>query len=100
MKRLAQLTIKGYQQVLGPWLPKVCRYEPSCSQYALEALERHGLVRGGFMALTRVLRCNPFWPGGLDPVATVGKSGAGTSRTTTDGVVPRPAGLVKEGLRG
>ena len=60
--------VRAYQIVLGPLLPSACRYTPSCSQYAIEALERHGPWRGGMLAVRRILRCHPFRPGGYDPV--------------------------------
>lgn len=60
--------VRAYQLYLGPHLPASCRYYPSCSQYALEALERHGALRGGWLAAKRIGRCHPFRPGGFDPV--------------------------------
>jgi len=57
-----------YRLFVSPWLPAACRFEPTCSRYALEALERHGAMRGGFMTLRRILRCHPWNPGGYDPV--------------------------------
>jgi putative membrane protein insertion efficiency factor len=62
------LFVRAYQIVLSPLLPASCRYYPSCSTYAIEALERYGALRGGWLALRRLLRCNPFRPGGYDPV--------------------------------
>ncbi len=53
---------------LSPFLPHVCRFYPSCSHYALEAVEKHGILRGGWLALKRILKCQPFHPGGYDPV--------------------------------
>ena len=66
--RLAAFLIRLYQWTLSPLLGPRCRFHPSCSQYALEALERFGLVRGGWLALRRIGRCHPFHPGGYDPV--------------------------------
>ena len=60
--------VRGYQVVLSPLLPASCRFYPSCSAYALEALERHGALRGSWLALRRLARCHPFRPGGYDPV--------------------------------
>jgi uncharacterized protein len=72
LKRLPRLAliylVKGYQVSLSPLLPPSCRYYPSCSAYAVEALERHGALRGSWLALRRILRCHPFRPGGFDPV--------------------------------
>jgi hypothetical protein len=52
--------IRGYQRLLSPWLGRSCRYHPTCSQYALEALDTHGAARGGWLALKRIGRCHPF----------------------------------------
>ncbi len=60
--------IRFYQITLGCFLPRVCRFEPSCSNYAIDALRKYGLVKGGLMSILRILRCNPFSPGGYDPV--------------------------------
>lgn len=60
--------VRGYQVALSPLLPASCRYFPSCSSYAIEALERHGALRGTWLAVRRIARCNPFRPGGFDPV--------------------------------
>jgi len=62
------LSVRGYQVALSPLLPPSCRYYPTCSQYAIEALERHGAWRGSWLAARRILRCHPFRPGGYDPV--------------------------------
>lgn len=60
--------VRWYQRYLSPLKPPVCRFHPSCSQYTLEAIERYGLIRGSFMGAARIMRCNPFHPGGYDPV--------------------------------
>lgn len=60
--------VRIYQRLIGPGLPKVCRYYPSCSCYAVEALQRHGAAKGSWLAARRILRCHPFHPGGVDPV--------------------------------
>lgn len=66
--RLAIVAVRGYQRFLSPLLGANCRFHPTCSTYALEALERFGVARGGWLALRRILRCHPFHPGGCDPV--------------------------------
>lgn len=68
MKLLFILLVRGYQVSLGHLLPPACRYYPSCSTYAIEALERHGAWRGGWLGLRRIARCHPFRSGGFDPV--------------------------------
>lgn len=60
--------IRGYRTFISPLLPPACRFIPSCSQYAIEAIERHGAARGAWLAIRRVLRCHPFCQGGYDPV--------------------------------
>jgi uncharacterized protein len=57
-----------YRRVISPLLPRHCRYEPTCSTYALEAIRTHGAVRGSALAVRRIARCHPFAPGGVDPV--------------------------------
>ena len=68
MRKAVFLFIRGYRLAVSPFLGNVCRFYPSCSHYAEGAVAHHGLVRGGWMALRRVLRCHPFHAGGLDPV--------------------------------
>ncbi len=68
MKGLLSKALQGYKRWLSPALPPACRYVPSCSEYAQEALERHGVVKGILLALWRVLRCHPLAHGGYDPV--------------------------------
>ena len=63
--------IRSYRLVISPWLPRACRFHPSCSAYAREAIEVHGPWRGGWLAARRLLRCHPFHPGGFDPVPRV-----------------------------
>lgn len=60
--------VRAYQLAVSPFLPPSCRFHPSCSHYAIEALERHGPMRGVWLAIKRILRCHPWHPGGHDPV--------------------------------
>jgi putative membrane protein insertion efficiency factor len=62
------LLIRFYQTAISPFTPSVCRYEPSCSSYAFEAIKMHGLFYGGFLATKRILSCNPWGGSGYDPV--------------------------------
>jgi len=66
--QLAIWVVRAYQRAVSPALPSSCRYYPTCSQYAVEALERYGLVKGSWLSLKRIARCHPFHPGGFDPV--------------------------------
>jgi len=66
--RLLIVPVIGYRRFVSPLLPPVCRFYPSCSEYALEALRTHGAVRGLWLAVRRLARCHPFNPGGYDPV--------------------------------
>ncbi len=68
MWRAPYLLVRIYQRLLSPLLPATCRYEPSCSEYAAEALRAHGLRRGSALAARRILRCHPWRAGGHDPV--------------------------------
>jgi len=68
MRRLLMGCIRFYQRFISPLKPPMCRFYPTCSQYALEAVARHGVWRGGYLALRRLLKCHPFHPGGYDPV--------------------------------
>lgn len=68
MKRLLLGPIGAYQRWISPSRPRRCRYEPTCSAYAVEAIDRHGAARGLLLAAWRLLRCNPFSHGGFDPV--------------------------------
>ena len=66
--RVAVALLDFYKRLLSPLLPRACRFEPTCSVYARQAIERHGLARGLGLAVRRLARCHPFHPGGLDPV--------------------------------
>jgi len=68
MSKLLQLLIRAYQLLLSPFLGNHCRFTPSCSQYAAEAIERHGALKGSWLALKRIGRCHPLCEGGHDPV--------------------------------
>jgi hypothetical protein len=68
MKRVLLALIDGYRILLSPFFGTQCRFFPSCSAYAREAIETHGAWRGSWLAVWRILRCNPWHPGGVDPV--------------------------------
>ncbi len=68
IKKSLILLIDFYKKAISPYLPDACRFTPTCSQYAKQALQKHGVIKGGWLALYRVLRCNPFGKGGYDPV--------------------------------
>lgn len=68
MKRVALAVIRFYQRRLSPGAPPACRFQPTCSHYAYDAIDGYGVVRGGAMAAWRLLRCNPLNDGGFDPV--------------------------------
>lgn len=68
MARVLRALVAAYRYLASPLLGRNCRFFPSCSEYAMEALERHGAVRGSWLALRRVARCHPWHPGGCDPV--------------------------------
>jgi len=66
VRLLALAAIRIYQLLISPLLPRACRFYPSCSQYALEAIGRYGIARGGWLAISRLARCHPWHPGGVD----------------------------------
>jgi len=68
MRTILVSLLKFYKAAVSPWLPPSCRFVPTCSEYACEAIERHGALRGSWMGLRRLLRCHPFHSGGYDPV--------------------------------
>ena len=68
MKRLMLALIRFYRRAISPYTAPTCRYIPTCSQYAIEALTKYGVIKGGLLAVWRILRCNPFAKGGYDPV--------------------------------
>lgn len=67
-KRLLLGAIRFYRRNISGMYPPCCRFHPTCSTYALQAVEKYGALKGGFLALKRILKCNPFHPGGYDPV--------------------------------
>ncbi|HZQ96113.1 MAG TPA: membrane protein insertion efficiency factor YidD [Candidatus Sulfotelmatobacter sp.] len=67
-QRVTLQLLRGYKWMISPMLPPACRFVPTCSEYAMEAVERFGAFRGGWLALGRLLRCHPFVRGGYDPV--------------------------------
>ena len=68
MKRVLIAVLRFYKRRISPLLPNACIYTPTCSEYAMEAIEKHGVIKGMGLAIWRVLRCNPFAKGGYDPV--------------------------------
>ena len=74
VRRLAILPIRAYQRLVAPLLPPCCRFTPTCSHYAVEAIGRNGTLRGSLQAAWRILRCNPLSAGGEDPVPRLGRS--------------------------
>lgn len=67
-KRLLILPIRFYQRFISPMLPPACRFTPTCSQYAVEAIQKHGALKGSYLAIRRILRCHPWGDSGYDPV--------------------------------
>lgn len=67
-RKIARWLIKAYQMMISPYLGPACRFYPSCSEYASQAIDRYGLWKGGWLAGKRLSRCHPFHPGGVDPV--------------------------------
>ena len=68
IKTLLITLIKGYRLLISPLFPPACRFHPTCSQYAIEALETFGIIQGSWLAIKRILRCHPYHPGGYDPI--------------------------------
>ena len=69
-RSIAIAALRGYKRFVSPVLPPACRFVPTCSEYAAEAIEKHGVLRGGTLAVRRLVRCGPWHPGGYDPVPT------------------------------
>lgn len=94
-QRALILLVRGYRLILSPWLGSSCRFEPTCSAYALDALQRHGAAAGTYLGAARVLRCHPWCDGGFDPVPAQPPSlfrrfstSAATSSTPSDKTSP------------
>jgi putative membrane protein insertion efficiency factor len=68
MRRMLSLLLLGYHKLLSPWLPAACRFYPTCSVYASQAVQKHGIVKGIYLSLHRFGRCHPWSAGGYDPV--------------------------------
>ncbi|MDP3683562.1 MAG: membrane protein insertion efficiency factor YidD [Ignavibacteria bacterium] len=68
MKHIFILFIRGYQKIISPMFPPSCRFYPTCSEYAVQAFSKYGVIKGGAKATWRILRCNPFNKGGFDPL--------------------------------
>jgi uncharacterized protein len=66
--------IRGYRRFISPLFPPTCRFQPTCSQYAVEAIATYGTIKGSWLAINRILRCHPFHPGGYDPVPSKDES--------------------------
>ncbi|MEX0267659.1 membrane protein insertion efficiency factor YidD [Leptolyngbyaceae cyanobacterium UHCC 1019] len=71
MKQVLIRAIRGYQIGISPLLPATCRFQPTCSEYAIAAIANHGALKGGWLTTRRICRCHPFHPGGYDPVPPV-----------------------------
>jgi uncharacterized protein len=82
VKRALLAAVRFYQRAISPALPPRCRFYPSCSAYAVEAIERHGALRGSWLALRRLVKCAPWHPGGVDLVPAPGTTRAGRSSST------------------
>ena len=67
-RKLVIAPIRIYQRLISPWLPRRCRFLPTCSEYAVEVIGKYGVLRGSWLALRRILKCHPLHPGGFDPV--------------------------------
>jgi uncharacterized protein len=71
MKKILIWLVQGYRQFISPMFPPSCRFTPTCSQYAIESIDRFGTIKGSYLATIRIIRCNPFHPGGYDPVPEI-----------------------------
>lgn len=82
MKQLIKACIRGYQLIISPMIGQRCRFQPTCSSYALEAIEKHGTIKGGYLGIKRILRCHPWGSGGYDPVPSI--SGRNTANNQSE----------------
>ena len=89
-RRLLVALVRSYRLLLSPWLGNACRFEPTCSVYTIEALDRHGAVAGAYLGACRIARCHPWCAGGIDPVPSVLPRIFGEQRARTD---PSPRAL-------
>jgi uncharacterized protein len=94
VKAVLQFGLRGYQRCISPMLPHACRFVPTCSEYALEAVERYGALRGSWLALARLLRCHPLARAGYDPVPPEKHS----SMSSCDSVGPAPMSSAPESM--
>ena len=83
MKRLIRICIRGYQLMISPVIGQRCRFQPTCSNYALEAVEEHGVIKGSYLAIKRVLRCHPWGSGGYDPVPSTSSHNSANNQSET-----------------
>ena len=91
MRRVLIFLVQGYRLLISPVLPPSCRFYPSCSEYAVEALSKHGAVRGGWLTLRRLGRCHPFCAGGADPVPDSPSRASGCCNARHDADSPADA---------
>ena len=68
MRRLLLIVIRTYQKVISPLFPPSCRFYPTCSEYSYGSIKKHGIIKGGYFSIIRILKCHPYHPGGFDPV--------------------------------
>ena len=83
-QRVVLQLLRAYKWAISPMFPPACRYTPTCSEYAMEAIERYGVLRGGWKAAGRILRCHPFVKGGYDPVVVADRPKTDDRRLTTN----------------
>ncbi|WP_267382844.1 membrane protein insertion efficiency factor YidD [Cyanobacterium sp. uoEpiScrs1] len=74
MKSILRLLIQGYRRYISPLFPPSCRFQPTCSQYSLEAIDKFGVIKGIWLTMKRILRCHPLHPGGYDPIPPLEKN--------------------------